>query len=98
MSSIQITGVHLELNDEVRNYVTNKIEKIKSHFDHVTNSHVILKMENKNYIAEARLNTPGHGDLFAEASAHEIHEAIDLLSEKLDRQMMKRKQKTQHPE
>ena len=42
---IELTGHHIEITDSLRNYVTEKMEKLERHFDKVSNTHVILSVE-----------------------------------------------------
>jgi putative sigma-54 modulation protein len=89
---LDITGHHLEITDSLRNYVTEKMDKIKRHFDHVGNTHVILSVEKTRQMAEAKVNVAG-GELFANAEDEDMYAAIDALVEKLDRQVKKHKEK-----
>jgi putative sigma-54 modulation protein len=89
---LDITGHHLEITDSLRNYVTEKLEKVNRHFDHVGNTHVILSVEKNRMLAEAKLNVTG-GELFANAEDEDMYAAIDALIEKLDRQVKKHKEK-----
>lgn len=89
---LDITGHHLEITDSLRNYVTEKMEKIERHFDHVGNVHVILTVEKNRQMVEAKLNVTG-AELFANAEDDDMYAAIDALIEKLDRQVKKHKEK-----
>ena len=66
--------------------------KLERHFDKVSNTHVILTLENLNHIAEATVHMSGN-DIFAEASEGDMYAAIDALVDKLDRQVKKHKEK-----
>jgi len=89
---LDITGQHLEITDSLRNYVTEKMEKIERHFDHVGNVHVVLNVEKNRQMVEAKVNVTG-GELFANAEDIDMYAAIDALVEKLDRQVKKHKEK-----
>ena len=90
---LNITGHHVDITDSMRDYVTEKMEKIQRHFDHVGNAHVILTVEKKRHLAEATVNVSGGGELFANAEDEGMYAAIDALVEKLDRQVKKHKEK-----
>jgi putative sigma-54 modulation protein len=89
---INITGHHVELTDALRNYVNEKLTKLERHFDHVTNVHVILTVEKQNQKAEATVHVSGQ-DLFAQNETQDMYASIDGLIDKLDRQIIKHKEK-----
>ncbi len=89
---INVTGQHLEITDSLRDYVTSKLAKLERHIDTVTNGHVILGVEKQRQKAEATIHING-ANLFAEAEADNMYAAIDALTDKLDRQVKKHKEK-----
>jgi putative sigma-54 modulation protein len=89
---IDVTGHHVELTDPLRNYVNEKFEKLERHFDHVTDVHVILSVEKLRHKAEATMHISG-GKLFADNTEADMYAAIDGLTDKLDRQIKKHKEK-----
>jgi len=89
---LSITGHHIDVTDALRAHVTEKIQRLERHYDHITNVHVVLTVEKLVQRAEATVHTSG-ADLFADASADDLYAAIDALADKLDRQVMKRKDK-----
>lgn len=89
---IDVTGHHVELTDPLRNYVNEKFERLERHFDHVTDVHVILSVEKLRHTAEATIHISG-GKLFADSTNEDMYAAIDSLTDKLDRQIKKHKEK-----
>lgn len=89
---INITGHHVEITDSLKDYVTEKMKKLTRHFDHVTIAHTILSVEKKNQKAEATVHASGK-DLFAEHTTEDMYASIDGLIDKLDRQIIKHKEK-----
>lgn len=89
---IDVTGHHLDLTPPLREYVTTKLGKLERHFDHVTDCHVVLTVEKQRHRAEATIHVSGN-DLFADAVMGDMYAAIDALSDKLDRQVIKHKEK-----
>jgi putative sigma-54 modulation protein len=89
---IDLTGHHIELTDPLRNYVSEKFERLERHFDHVTDVHVILSVEKLRHKAEATIHISG-GKLFADSTEADMYAAIDGLADKLDRQIKKHKEK-----
>ena len=68
------------------------MDRIEHHFDHITNLHVILSVEKLRQKAEATVHASG-ANLFADAVHEDMYAAIDALSDKLDRQIKKHKEK-----
>ncbi|HHH12866.1 MAG TPA: ribosome-associated translation inhibitor RaiA [Thiolapillus brandeum] len=91
---LSVTGHHIELTDALRKYAEEKIKRIERHFDHVTNVHVILSVERHQQKAEATVHVSG-ADVFAYAIEDDMYAAIDALVDKLDRQIIKHKEKIQ---
>lgn len=89
---INITGHHIDITDALRSYVSEKLEKLERHFDHVTNVHVILTVEKQSQKAEANVHVSG-ADLFAQHDSEDMYASIDGLVDKLDRQIVKHKEK-----
>ncbi len=90
--NLNITGHHVEVTPALREYVTGKVDKVIRHFDHVTSVHVILTVEKLVQKAEITLHVKGK-DIFADSSDADLYAAIDLLVDKLDRQVLKYKDK-----
>jgi len=89
---VKITGHHLEVTDALRSYCEEKMVRIKRHFDQVININITLEVENKSQKASANIHAGGQ-DFHAEASEADMYAAIDLMADKLDRQVLKHKEK-----
>lgn len=89
---ITISGHHVEITEALRSYVTSKLERLERHFDQVSNIDVILSVEKLVQKAEATVPVNGQ-NLFANAEDQDMYAAIDALVDKLDRQIIKRKEK-----
>lgn len=88
---INITGHHIDITPPLRAYVTEKLQRISRHFDHVISINVILKVENAQHQqAEGTVHAAGKS-LFAQAAAEDMYAAIDGLSDKLDKQVRRHK-------
>ncbi len=92
---LSLTGHHVDITDALRNYVEEKMQRLERHFDHVTNVHVILSVEKLNQKAEATVHLSG-ADIFADATHEDMYAAIDALVDKLDRQVLKHKEKVKN--
>lgn len=89
---VSISGHQLEITESLHHYVSEKVEKISKHFDHLTNTHVVLHVEKTRHIAEANINTKG-AMIHASGTADDMYTAIDRMAHKLDRQVLKHKEK-----
>ena len=90
--NINITGHHIEVTPAIRDYVHSKLDRVIRHYDNVTSTHVILSVDKLQQKAEITLHVRGK-DIFADSSESDLYAAIDALVDKLDRQMVKHKEK-----
>ena len=89
---LTITGHHVEVTPALRAYTTEKMQRLSRHFDQVVSVDVILNVEKLDQIAEATVNAGGR-KLFATETSEDMYAAIDGLSDKLDRQVRRLKDK-----
>lgn len=89
---IDLTGHHVDLSDALRSYVNEKFDRLQRHVEQVVDVHVILTVEKLDHIAEATVQLSGQR-VYADAKAQDMYAAIDALSDKLDRQLLKHKEK-----
>ena len=89
---IELTGHHMDITDSLRNFVNEKFKRLERHFDHVINTHVVLTVEKVQHRAEASLLV-SRNTIFADATHEDMYAAIDQLIDKLDRQIVKHKEK-----
>jgi putative sigma-54 modulation protein len=89
---IEINGHQIDVTPALRDYVLARLEKLERHSDQLLDGHVILSVEKLVQKAEATLNLAGRS-MHAEATAEDMYAAIDLLADKLDRQVLKHKEK-----
>ena len=87
-----ISGHHLDVTDPIRDYVTNKLSKLERHYEQITSTTVMLTVEKLRQKAEATVYVSG-AELFAIAEHEDMYAAIDALADKLDRQIIKHKEK-----
>lgn len=90
--NLNITGHHIDVTPALHDYVTGKLDRVIRHFDHVTSVHVILSVEKLQQKAEVTLHVKGK-DIFADSADTDLYAAIDALADKLDRQVVKHKEK-----
>ena len=90
--NLNLTGQHLDITPAIRDYVTAKFDRINRHFDHVIEVNVVMTVEKLQQKIEANVHVRGK-DIFAECGDQgDLYAAIDLLVDKLDRQVLKHKE------
>ncbi|WP_374522171.1 ribosome hibernation-promoting factor, HPF/YfiA family [Hydrogenophaga sp.] len=97
--NLTISGHHLEVTPALHDYVTSKLGRISRHFDQVVDIKVLLTVDNlkekdQRQRAECNIHVKGR-DLFAESSHADLYAAVDELADKLDRQVLRHKDRTQ---
>jgi putative sigma-54 modulation protein len=97
--NLTISGHHLEVTPALREYVITKLERVLRHFDQVIDGTVLLAVDNqkeksKRQKAEINLHVKGK-DIFVESAEEDLYAAIDLLIDKLDRQVIRHKDRLQ---
>ena len=91
--NLHLSGHHLEITPAMREYVTSKLGRITRHFDHVIDVNVILSVEKLRQKIEASVHLSGK-DIHVESYDTDMYAAIDILADKLDRQIIKHKEKS----
>ena len=89
---LNVSGHHVQVTDSLRNYVSAKLGKVERRFDRITNIKVILSVDKQRQKAESTIHTSG-GEIYAAAEHSDLYTAIDQLADKLDRQLIKKKEK-----
>jgi putative sigma-54 modulation protein len=90
--NLHLSGHHGEITPAIRGYVQSKLERITHHFDHVIDVNVILTVEKLSRRVEASVHLRGR-DIFCESDDSDMYAAIDGLAAKLDRTIIKHKEK-----
>ena len=97
--NLTISGHHLEVTPALRSYVTSKLDRITRHFDQVVDVKVLLTVEKqkekeKRQRAECTVHVKGN-DLFVESTHFDLYAAVDELMDKLDRMVVRHKDRLQ---
>jgi putative sigma-54 modulation protein len=92
---VNISGHQLEVTKPLREYTESKLNKLAGHFDKITNVQVIMEVDKLKQKIEATLHVP-NAKLVANAEHEDMYAAIDSLYDKLDRQLIKHKEKNLH--
>lgn len=89
---LNISGHHVDLSNALQDYVLNKFDRLERHVDSITKGDVVLTVEKTSQKAEANIHISG-ADIHAVAESNDMYAAIDALTDKLDRQLIKHKEK-----
>ena len=92
---VNISGHQLDVTDALRTYIGEKLGRLERHFDKITNVQVIMEVDKLKQKIEATLHVP-NAKLVANAEHEDMYAAIDSLYDKLDRQLIKHKEKNLH--
>jgi putative sigma-54 modulation protein len=90
--NVSITGHQIQVTEAIRNYIHDKFARLERHSDRLMEVHVILEVEKLAQKAGATVQLNG-ASLFAEDTQEDLYAAIDGLTDKLDRQIVKHKEK-----
>jgi len=90
---VTISGHHVEVTSALREFINSKLEKLERHVDQISSIKVVLHVEKQRQKADATIHIAG-ADVVANAEHDDMYAAIDLLTDKLDRQIIKHKEKS----
>jgi putative sigma-54 modulation protein len=88
---LTVKGHHVEITPAIRDYTDQKFGRAWRHFHQVNEVHVVLSVQKLVQVAEVTVHLPGK-DIHCEASHADLYAAIDLLADKLDRQVLRYKE------
>lgn len=90
---IETHGHQIEVTPALREYVESKLARLERHYDQPIDVRAQLSLDKPEHKAEATVSVSGK-TLHADASAIDMYAAIDRLADKLDRLLLKHKEKT----
>jgi len=95
--NLTISGHHMAITPSIRDYVAGKLSRIRRHFDHVIDVSVILSVDHLARQAEVSCHIAGK-DIVTKSHDPDLYAAIDAVADKLDRQIIKYKDRLHaHP-
>jgi putative sigma-54 modulation protein len=92
--NLHLTGHHVEITPAIREYVVQKLSRINRHFDHVIDVNVVMTVEKLDQRIEANVHLSGK-DIHVQVHDGDMYAAIDGLIDKLDRQVIRHKERFQ---
>ncbi len=94
--NISVTFRHMEPSDALKNYVEERASRVTKYLDRPVDGNVTLKVEKFRQIADVVINVNGIR-IAGEESHEDMYAAIDLVMDKIERQVKKYKSKiTKH--
>ena len=89
---IETHGQQIDVTPALRDYVESKLARLERHYEQPLDVRAQLRVDKPDHRAEATVNIAGR-TLHADANAIDMYAAIDLLADKLDRLLVKHKEK-----
>ncbi|MCA8831817.1 ribosome hibernation-promoting factor, HPF/YfiA family [Hymenobacter pini] len=93
---VQMQSVHFDADQKLLDFIQKRLDKLETFYDRVTEGEVIMRLNNKDGIAnktvEIKVHVPG-STLFAQEDAPSFEAAADAAAESLKRQITKHKEK-----
>lgn len=93
---ISVTGRHLEITDSMREYVESKTPRLAHYYDRIESVDVIVDMESGKNRVELVVRADHKNTFVAQVAADQFNEAVDLVLDKVERQITKHKEKVRH--
>jgi putative sigma-54 modulation protein len=90
---IQVTGRHVEITDDVRDYIRDKVAKLPRFYDRIHEVEVVLDHESEQFTAEMIVRAGRKHTFVARETGPDTFALIDVVIEKLERQLTRQKEK-----
>lgn len=90
---IDITDRHEHHPDNVKDYALDKVSKLQRFFDRLHHIEVVLDTEHDQHRVEVLVSAPPHQQFVGHASHESVLAAIDIVTDKLERQVVKAKER-----
>lgn len=92
--NIQVRGDHIQVTEALSNYIDKKIGRLERYFDAPPEKNVSVTLSVERGLHRVEVNLQLHGLIFrAEESSEDMYASIDLVSDKLEHQLLKQKEK-----
>ena len=91
---ISVAFKNLDSSEHIKSYLQEKLDRFDKLLDQPGSAHVVLRAEKNRRIAEINLQV-GRIDIHAKEENVEIHAAIDIVLDKVKKQINKHKEKMQ---
>ncbi|MEE9172803.1 MAG: ribosome-associated translation inhibitor RaiA [candidate division NC10 bacterium] len=92
---ISLTGRNLEVTEALRRYAEEKVGRLQKYLEKITSAHIVLSIQKYRQIAEVTLRVRDL-TIRGDESTADVYSSIDLVVEKLERQLQRYKGKILH--
>ncbi len=95
MMNVQVTGRNIDLTPALKEYLLDKLQRSQKHFDHALNAVALLSVAKNPSVADsqtAEVTIKLNGAVIrGEESTENMYASIDLVADKIERQLRKYK-------
>lgn len=93
MMRITVTGRHMDVSDSLREYATQKSEKLEKFYNRVQSCEVLFVPEAGNHVCEIIAKADHHMTFVAKESREDPYASLDATVKDLERQLTRHKEK-----
>ncbi len=90
---IRVTGRHVDVTDEVRDYIVEKAGKLPKFYDRIHEIEVVLDHESEQFTAEIIVRAGRKHTFVARETGPDTFVLVDLITDKMERQLTRHKEK-----
>ncbi len=90
---VKIVGRHMDVPENLRGYIEEKISKLPRFYDRVMDIEVIIDGEKSDRRIEIVVSVPGHPDFVAEHRSDDLFASFDLCLDRIEKQIRRFKDK-----
>ena len=90
---VKVTGRHMSVTDAMKAYAEEKARKLSRFFDRIQEIRVVLDVEGGRPTVECIVDVERAEDFIARETNADMYAAIDMVSDKLERQLTKHKER-----
>lgn len=91
--NISVHGKHLEITKAIQDYAKKKAAKVEKFFNRIGDVQVILDVQGDDHVAEMIVGVTKGPTLIGIVAKGDMYASIDLVVDKLERQLTKHKEK-----
>jgi len=90
---LSVTGRHIQITSSMKRYAEEKAAKLPRFYDRIEAISFILDQESTNFRLELVARADHKNTFVAQVDADDFYKAVDLVVDKLERQLKKHKEK-----
>ena len=91
--NVKMSAKHVPITDELRAYTEERANRFERYFDRAHDVEIVLGREGDNYTAEMIVHAARGQMIVGHAKERTMHAAIDLATDRVDRQLTKTKER-----